>query len=56
VKSDCPPERIKIMSKVLVIAHIYRLRQKVDDGFSHPLICTVPGAGYTMRQPEVELV
>jgi two-component system OmpR family response regulator len=33
--------------------HIYRLRQKVDDGFSHALISTVPGAGYTMRPPEV---
>jgi two-component system OmpR family response regulator len=31
--------------------HIYRLRQKVDDGFSCPLISTVAGAGYTMRDP-----
>jgi len=34
--------------------HIYRLRQKVDDGFSCPLISTVPGAGYTMRAPSAE--
>ncbi|WP_090268029.1 response regulator transcription factor [Pseudomonas panipatensis] len=26
--------------------HIYRLRQKLDEGFSHSLILTVPGSGY----------
>jgi two-component system OmpR family response regulator len=35
--------------------HIYRLRQKVDDGFSCPLISTVSGVGYTMREPAAEL-
>jgi two-component system OmpR family response regulator len=34
--------------------HIYRLRQKIDAGFSRPLISTVPGAGYTMREAEAE--
>ena len=29
-----------------------RLRQKVDQGFSHPLIHTVPGAGYMIRDPD----
>jgi two-component system OmpR family response regulator len=36
----------------LVDMHIHRLRQKVDAGFSHPLIRTVPGAGYTVREPD----
>jgi hypothetical protein len=31
-------------------AHL-SLRQKIDDGFTRQLISTVPGAGYTMRQP-----
>jgi two-component system OmpR family response regulator len=31
--------------------HIHRLRKKVDEGFSYPLIQTVPGAGYTIREP-----
>jgi len=34
--------------------HIYRLRQKIDDGFSSPLIRTIPGVGYTMCQPEAK--
>ncbi|HVT59026.1 MAG TPA: response regulator transcription factor [Thermoanaerobaculia bacterium] len=36
----------------LVDMHIHRLRQKVDEGFSHALIRTVPGAGYTVREPD----
>jgi two-component system, OmpR family, response regulator len=36
----------------LVDMHIHRLRQKVDAGFSYPLIHTVPGAGYMVRGPE----
>jgi two-component system, OmpR family, response regulator len=36
----------------LVDMHVHRLRQKVDAGFSHPLILTVPGAGYTVREPD----
>lgn len=28
--------------------HIYRLRQKLDDGFEHSLIKTIPGAGYLL--------
>jgi two-component system OmpR family response regulator len=35
----------------LVDMHIHRLRQKVDAGFSYPLIHTVPGAGYMVRGP-----
>jgi two-component system OmpR family response regulator len=32
--------------------HIYRLRRKIDHGFSHQLLHTVPGAGYMVRMPE----
>jgi two-component system OmpR family response regulator len=35
----------------IVDMHIHRLRKKVDEGFSYPLIQTVPGAGYTIREP-----
>ncbi|SEC53986.1 two component transcriptional regulator, winged helix family [Rhizobiales bacterium GAS191] len=35
----------------IVDMHIHRLRKKVDEGFSYPLIRTVPGAGYTVRDP-----
>lgn len=34
----------------VVDMHIYRLRQKIDDGSSLSLIVTVPGAGYMIRQ------
>jgi two-component system OmpR family response regulator len=34
----------------IVDMHIHRLRQKVDEGFSTPLIRTVAGAGYTISQ------
>jgi two-component system OmpR family response regulator len=33
----------------IVDMHIYRLRQKLDEGFDHKLIRTVPGAGYTIE-------
>ena len=36
----------------MVDMHIYRLRRKIDDGFSHRLLHTVPGAGYMIRHPE----
>lgn len=36
----------------VVDMHIYRLRRKIEDGFSHQLLHTIPGAGYTMRTPE----
>jgi two-component system, OmpR family, response regulator len=36
----------------IVDMHIHRLRKKVDEGFSYPLIRTVPGAGYTVRDPD----
>jgi two-component system OmpR family response regulator len=32
----------------IVDMHIHRLRRKVDHGFKHPLIHTVPGAGYML--------
>ncbi len=32
----------------IVDMHIHRLRRKLDQGFAHPLIHTVPGAGYTL--------
>ena len=36
----------------IVDMHIHRLRKKIDEGFSYPLIRTVPGAGYMMREPD----
>jgi two-component system OmpR family response regulator len=36
----------------IVDMHIHRLRIKVDEGFSYPLIQTVPSAGYTIREPD----
>jgi two-component system OmpR family response regulator len=36
----------------IVDMHIHRLRKKVDEGFSCPLIQTVPSAGYTIREPD----
>jgi two-component system OmpR family response regulator len=36
----------------IVDMHIHRLRHKVDEGFTSRLIHTVPGAGYTVRQPD----
>ncbi len=37
----------------IIDMHLYRLRQKVDHGFDHALIHTVPGAGYMIRDPDV---
>ena len=37
----------------IVDMHIHRLRQKVDHGFPQPLIHTVPGVGYMLREPRV---
>jgi two-component system OmpR family response regulator len=34
----------------IVDMHIHRLRQKIDHGFAQPLIHTVPGAGYMLRE------
>jgi two-component system OmpR family response regulator len=36
----------------IIDMHVYRLRQKVDQGFAGKLIHTVPGAGYMIRVPE----
>ena len=36
----------------VIDVHISRLRQKIDRGFSKPLIHTVRGAGYTLRAPD----
>jgi two-component system OmpR family response regulator len=36
----------------IVETHMSRLRGKVDRGFSHELIHTVRGAGYTLREPD----
>lgn len=33
----------------IIDMHVYRLRQKVDQGFAYPLIHTVAGAGYMIR-------
>jgi two-component system OmpR family response regulator len=35
----------------VIDVHISRLRQKVDKGFDAPLIRTVRGAGYSIREP-----
>jgi two-component system, OmpR family, response regulator len=35
----------------IIDMHVHRLRQKIDEGFAHPLIHTVLGAGYTIREP-----
>jgi two-component system OmpR family response regulator len=35
----------------IIDMHIHRLRQKVDQGFAYPLIHTVLGAGYMVREP-----
>ena len=36
----------------VIDVHISRLRQKIDRGFEPPLIHTVRGAGYCVREPE----
>ena len=36
----------------VIDVHISRLRQKIDRGFAPPLINTVRGAGYCVREPE----
>jgi two-component system OmpR family response regulator len=33
----------------IIDMHMHRLRQKIDQGFAHPLIHTVLGAGYMIR-------
>ena len=35
----------------IIDMHVHRLRQKIDQGFSYPLIHTIVGAGYMMRAP-----
>jgi two-component system OmpR family response regulator len=35
----------------IIDMHMHRLRQKIDQGFAHPLIHTVLGAGYMIRGP-----
>ena len=35
----------------IIDMHVHRLRQKVDEGFAYPLIHTVLGAGYMIREP-----
>lgn len=37
----------------IVDMHIHRLRRKIDDGSSTPLIQTVPGAGYLLKASDV---
>jgi two-component system OmpR family response regulator len=38
----------------IIDMHVHRLRQKVDHGFAYPLIHTVLGAGYMIREPMAE--
>jgi two-component system OmpR family response regulator len=35
----------------IIDMHVYRLRQKIDEGFAYPLIHTVLGAGYMICEP-----
>jgi two-component system OmpR family response regulator len=35
----------------IIDMHVHRLRQKIDQGFAYPLIHTIVGAGYMMREP-----
>ena len=35
----------------IIDMHMHRIRQKIDHGFARPLIHTVPGAGYMIREP-----
>ena len=35
----------------VIDVHVSRLRQKIDRGFDHPLLHTVRGAGYCLREP-----
>jgi len=35
----------------IIDMHVHRLRQKVDHGFGYPLIHTILGAGYMIREP-----
>ncbi len=60
--------RGRVLSRVILTEHIWdmnfdsdtnlvdvvinRLRRKIDDGFSAPLIHTVRGAGYVLREPD----
>jgi DNA-binding response OmpR family regulator len=62
--------RNRVLSRVLIIEHIWdmqfdsgtnivdvvinRLRRKIDDGESVPLIHTVRGVGYVVREPQGE--
>ena len=36
----------------VVDVHISRLRQKIDKDFDKPLLHTVRGAGYRLREPD----
>ncbi len=38
----------------VIDVHISRLRRKIDRGFDPPLIETVRGAGYALREPETD--
>jgi two-component system OmpR family response regulator len=38
----------------IIDMHMHRLRRKIDHGFSQPLIHTVLGAGYMIREPQAE--
>jgi two-component system OmpR family response regulator len=35
----------------IIDMHMHRIRQKVDHGFAYPLIHTILGAGYMIREP-----
>jgi two-component system OmpR family response regulator len=35
----------------IIDMHVHRLRQKIDQGFAHPLIRTILGSGYAIGEP-----
>lgn len=39
----------------VIDVHVSRIRQKIDKGFDKPLIHTVRGAGYVIREPDQHL-
>jgi two-component system OmpR family response regulator len=40
----------------VIDVHVSRLRQKIDKGFAHPLLHTIRGAGYSLRDPHTSIV
>jgi two-component system OmpR family response regulator len=43
--------KVLLIEDNVIDVHASRLRQKIDRGFDHPLLHTVCGAGYSLREP-----